>query len=92
MFLHDIYNSTLPTAVIDAFDVNFSHAYNTRANTYGLINSESKCTTTYGTGSLKHRSMLSWNKCQKLKPDTKFYDLSRPELERLLTNTLTSVY
>ena len=92
LFLHDIYNSILPPAVIETFNVDFLHAYNTRANTYGLINSELKNTTTYGTGSLKHQSILSWNKCQKLKPESKFYDLSRSELEKLLTTTLTSVY
>ena len=32
LFLHDIYNSTLPSKVIFTFNVDFSHVYNTSAN------------------------------------------------------------
>ena len=92
LFLHDIYNNTLPSAVTSTFNVDFSHSYSTRANTHGLINSQIKNTTSYGIGSLKHQSILSWNKCQKLLPESKFCDLSRSDLDKLLTTTLSKIY
>ena len=92
LFLHDIYNGILPSAVIDTFNVDFSHYYNTRANTYGLINSEAKNTTTYGIRGLKHQSISSWNKLQKLKPQEKFFDLTRSKLNKHLTGMIIDKY
>jgi len=66
LFIHDLYHGTLPPAITDAFNIDFHHSYNTRANTHGLINSVLANTTTYGTGSPKHQAILSWNKCQKI--------------------------
>jgi len=45
------YNDILPSAVIDAFKIDFSHPYNTRTSVKGLINSVALNSTTYGTGS-----------------------------------------
>ena len=55
--LHDISNLNLPHAIVDTFSIDLSHAYNTRANTFGLIKPPSFNTMTYGSKSIKNHSL-----------------------------------
>ena len=90
LLVYDIYNGTLPSAVIDTFNIDFSHPYSTLA--CGLINSILKSTTTYGTGSLKSQAIESWNNCQRANPEAKFFDMSRSELKKLLSSHFLENY
>ena len=53
LFLHDIFKGVIPSAVIDTFDIDFTHAHKTRSCSLGQINTVVRDTTTYGTGSWK---------------------------------------
>ena len=92
LFLHDAYNDVLPSAVMDAFNIDFSHAHSTRASTQGLINSVSSNLVAYGTGSMKNQAIAAWNSCQKALPARKFFDLSRNQLKKALTDSFLNTY
>ena len=92
LFLHDIYKGAIPSAVVDTFDIDFTHARKTRSSVIGQINSVSQDTTTYGTASWKVQGITSWNKCQYQSPEPLFFDLSRDELKESLTKTFISKY
>ena len=92
LFLHDIFKAVIPSAVIDTFDIDFTHARKTRSCTLGQINTVIRNTVTYGTGSWKLQAIDSWNKCHFLTPEPLFFDISRDELKERLTKVFISKY
>ena len=76
LFLHDVYNNNIPRDVVETLNIDFSHFYNTRSSSRGLINKAQRNTTTYGDASWRTQSIASWNKCQMLIPETLFFDTS----------------
>ena len=91
LFLHDIYEGIIPSAVVDTFDIDFSHAY-TRGCKLGQMNTVYRDTTTYGIASWKLQGIASWNECQVMLPDTPFCGLSGDELKEKLTNSFIKTY
>ena len=92
LFLHDIFKGVIPSAVIDTFDIDFTHAHKTRSCSLGQINTVVRDTKTYGTGSWKLQGIDSWNKCQFLTPEPLFFDMSRDKLKESLTKVFISAY
>ena len=92
LFLHDIFKGVTPSAVIDTFDIDFTHAHKTHSCTLGQINTVVRDTVTYGTGSWKLQGIASWNKCQLLAPEPLFFDLSREKLKESLSKFFISKY
>ena len=92
LFLHDISNLNLPQALVDTFSIDLSHAYNTRANAFGLINPPSFNTMTYGSKSIKNHSIRSWNKCQSDLKSINLVDLSRSQLKNHLKKYFFDYY
>ena len=92
LLLHNIYNSIIPPDILDTFNIDFSHFYNTRSSSRGLINSVTKNSTTYGIANLRNQCIASWNKCQILIPKTQFFEMTGPRLKEVLTSGLISNY
>ena len=92
LFLHDVYNGIIPSDVVNTLNIDFSHFYNTRASSRGQINSVYRNTSTYGDANWRIQSIASWNKCQKLIPETQFFEMTGPKLKEALTSAFIRNY
>ena len=92
LFVHSVFHQNLPTSLLQTFDIEFTHAYPTRACTKGLINSFSKKTTSFGINSIKNQCILSWNHCHKLLPGVRFIDLTAAKLKTALKSRFILSY
>ena len=92
LFVHSVFHQNLPRALLKSFDIDFTHAYPTRACTRGLINSYTKNTTTFGINSIKNQCILSWNHCHNLLPGIRFIDLTASKLKSTLKSRFNLTY
>ena len=92
LFLHSVYHQSLPRALLKTFEIDFTHAYPTRACTRGLINSYTKNTVTFGINSVKNQCILSWNHCHNLLPGIRFIDLTASKLKLALKSRFILTY
>jgi len=92
LLMYDVQHNLIPSSIIDIYQVDFSHAHNTRANTEGKVNSVYSSTDCFGNYSVKLQAMKSWNDCVDNFGTTRFVEMSRPELKKLLITKLTEVY
>ena len=84
LLVHSVFHQNLPNSLLQTFDIDFTHAYPTRACTRGLINTFSKNTTSFGINSIKNQCILSWNHCHKLLSGVRFTDLTTAKLKSAL--------
>ena len=92
LFVHSVYHRNLPSALLKTFNIDFTHAYPTRACTRGLINSYSKNTTSFGINSIKNQCILSWNHCHNLLPGVRFVNLTASRLKSALKTRFNVSY
>ena len=93
LFTHSLYHKNLPVALLNTFNIDFTHAYPTRSSTRGLINSYIKNTTCFGINSVKNQCILSWNHCHNLLPGVRFIDFTAARLKSALkTRFLVSYF
>ena len=91
-FVRDLYHGALPEPLITTYGIDFSHRFNTRANTRGLINSRSVRTSTFGLKSIRHQSIISWHLSQSALPHIKLRDLTRSQLKLALKRHFIDTY
>ena len=58
LFVHSIFQKTLPESLLKTFEIDASHAYPTRASKAGLLNSLANKTTYFGINSIKNQCIL----------------------------------
>ena len=88
LFLRNVYQESLPKALLNTYDVQFIHVYKTRRETDGLINSHLVNTTSFGLKSVKIQAIKSWNKLQPIFPEFKFVNASNSKIKKILKNIL----
>ena len=68
VLLHKLYCNEMPPAVHSTFAVDFTNAHPTRAQTSGLLHLPTVQTTCFGTNSIRHNAIRSWNSIHSLLP------------------------
>lgn len=88
LLIHRKYHQKVPSPLQKTFAVDFSHSHNTRANARGLINFKLVRTSSFGTKSIRHQAVLSWQFCHDKCPSIKLLDLTENELKSTLKKAL----
>ena len=93
LLIHDQLNDKLPKS-FNAFYKECENIYtiNTRGASRGQLFVPSFDSTKYGRKSLKVHSILSWNYLSNLYPNSKFKDMSKNQLKKLLKNHFLDMY
>ena len=62
IFLHKLLNCNIPISVHSTYNIDFTHAYQTRESTTGLFGLPSVLSTSFGKNSIRYQAISSWNK------------------------------
>ena len=91
LFVHSIFQKTLPESLLKTFEIDATHAYPTRASKAGLLNSLANKTTYFGINSIKNQCILSWNHCHTIQPSL-LHDLTTERLKSTLIKSFIDSY
>ena len=92
LLLKDIYHNLSPVSLIKTFNIDFTHTYNTRGKSGGLVNLLSVNTKSFGSKSIRFQAIKSWNYMQNNYVILKFLDVHRNKLKHDLANLILKSY
>ena len=84
IFLHKILNSNIPKSINDTYNIDFTHAYQTREFTTGLFGLPSVFSTSFGKNSIRYQALSSWNKIKTQCNSISLDSMSEKKLKNII--------
>ena len=93
LLLHDFINKKLPSSFNNYFTTcEDLHSINTRSASKGHIFAPDVDTVTYGSKSIKHQAILSYNYLTGLYPEVNFFSMARNKFKKIIKQHFINSY